>query len=48
MSPFVTYAINYVLSKILQQIRQLFNIENDFTPEEVEKIREENRWCEGA
>jgi len=28
------------------QIRALFNIENDFTPEEEEKIKEENRWCE--
>eukprot|EP00995_Heteronema_vittatum_P009212 NODE_450_length_1373_cov_184.994713_g325_i0.p2 GENE.NODE_450_length_1373_cov_184.994713_g325_i0~~NODE_450_length_1373_cov_184.994713_g325_i0.p2 ORF type:complete len:204 (+),score=80.98 NODE_450_length_1373_cov_184.994713_g325_i0:55-612(+) len=31
-----------------EQIRTLFNIENDFTPEEEEKIREENRWCEEA
>merc|ERR1711916_329004 len=29
----------------VKQIRALFNIENDFTPEEEEKIREENRWC---
>eukprot|EP01006_Ploeotia_vitrea_P043188 TRINITY_DN66700_c4_g1_i1.p1 TRINITY_DN66700_c4_g1~~TRINITY_DN66700_c4_g1_i1.p1 ORF type:complete len:583 (+),score=32.68 TRINITY_DN66700_c4_g1_i1:128-1876(+) len=28
------------------EIRALFHIENDFTPEEEEKIREENRWCE--
>ena len=27
-----------------EQIRALFNIENDFTPEEEEKIREENRY----
>ena len=27
------------------QIRTLFNIENDFSPEEERKIREENKWC---
>eukprot|EP00992_Anisonema_acinus_P000861 TRINITY_DN10309_c0_g1_i1.p1 TRINITY_DN10309_c0_g1~~TRINITY_DN10309_c0_g1_i1.p1 ORF type:complete len:183 (-),score=34.70 TRINITY_DN10309_c0_g1_i1:70-618(-) len=29
------------------QIHDLFNI-NDFTPEEEERIRQENRWCEEA
>lgn len=28
-----------------EQIRQLFNIENDFTPEEEEEIRRENQWA---
>lgn len=28
-----------------EQIREMFGIENDFTPEEEEKIREENRVC---
>lgn len=35
-----------IRGKTAEQIRELFNIENDFTPEEEEKIREENRWCE--
>ena len=35
-----------IKGKTPEQIRTLFNIENDFTPEEEEKIREENRWCE--
>jgi S-phase kinase-associated protein 1 len=35
-----------IKGKSPEQIRALFNIENDFTPEEEEKIREENRWCE--
>lgn len=35
-----------IRGKSAEQIRELFNIENDFTPEEEEKIREENRWCE--
>eukprot|EP01001_Neometanema_parovale_P009200 NODE_5449_length_945_cov_114.830900_g5231_i0.p1 GENE.NODE_5449_length_945_cov_114.830900_g5231_i0~~NODE_5449_length_945_cov_114.830900_g5231_i0.p1 ORF type:complete len:192 (+),score=60.43 NODE_5449_length_945_cov_114.830900_g5231_i0:61-636(+) len=37
-----------IKGKSPEQIRALFNIENDFTPEEEEKIREENRWCEEA
>jgi len=37
-----------IKGKTPEQIRALFNIENDFTPEEEEKIREENRWCEQA
>jgi S-phase kinase-associated protein 1 len=35
-----------IKGKTPEQIRTLFNIENDFTPEEEERIREENRWCE--
>lgn len=35
-----------IKGKTPEQIRALFNVENDFTPEEEEKIREENRWCE--
>jgi S-phase kinase-associated protein 1 len=37
---------NMIKGKTPEQIRNLFNIENDFTPEEEEKIKEENRWCE--
>lgn len=35
-----------IKGKSPEEIRQMFNIENDFTPEEEEKIREENKWCE--
>ena len=35
-----------IKGKTPEQIRSLFNIENDFTAEEEAKIREENRWCE--
>ena len=28
-----------------EEIRKKFNCENDFTPEEEEKIRAENEWC---
>lgn len=37
-----------IKGKSPDQIRALFNIENDFTPEEEEKIKEENRWCEDS
>lgn len=44
-------ASTYVVSQIIkgktpEQIRQLLNIKNDFTPEEEEEIRKENEWCE--
>nr|CCC95239.1 unnamed protein product [Trypanosoma congolense IL3000]CCC95241.1 unnamed protein product [Trypanosoma congolense IL3000] len=39
---------NMIRGKSAEEIRALFNIESDFTPEEEEKIREENRWCEEA
>lgn len=29
-----------------EYIRQLFNIQNDFTPEEEAQVRKENEWCE--
>ena len=28
----------------MKEIRQFFNIENDFTPEEETQILEENKW----
>ena len=31
-----------------EEIRQTFNIVNDFTPEEEAQVREENKWCEEA
>lgn len=35
-----------IKGKTPDQIQALFNIDSDFTPEEEERIREENRWCE--
>ena len=35
-----------VRGKSAEEIRQTFNIVNDFTPEEEEQIRKENEWCQ--
>ena len=35
-----------IKGKTPEEIRQTFNIENDFTPEEEEQVRKENEWCE--
>ena len=35
-----------IKGKTVQEIRQFFNIENDFTPEEEAQVMEENRWAE--
>ena len=37
---------NMIKGKSPEEIRKLFNIKNDFTPEEEEKIRKENEWAE--
>lgn len=37
-----------IKGKTPEEIRKHFNIINDFTPDEEEKVREENRWCEDA
>ena len=34
-----------IKNKSPQQIREIFNIKNDFTPEEEEAIRKENEWA---
>ena len=31
--------------KKTEEIRKLFNITNDFTPEEEKQIAEEGKWC---
>ncbi|EEA07072.1 putative suppressor of kinetochore protein 1 [Cryptosporidium serpentis] len=35
-----------IKGKKAEEIRQIFNIQNDFTPEEEAAVREENKWCE--
>jgi len=37
---------NMIKGKTPEQIRNLFNIQNDFTPEEEEQIKKENEWAE--
>jgi S-phase kinase-associated protein 1 len=36
---------NMIKGKTPEQIRQTFNIKNDFTPEEEEEVRKENAWA---
>ena len=41
----------YVILKIgktPEEIRKIFNIVNDFTPEEEAQVREDNKLCEDA
>lgn len=35
-----------VKGKSPEELRQIFNIKNDFTPEEEEQVRKEHEWCE--
>lgn len=35
---------NIIKGKTAEEIRQHFDIKNDFTPEEEEAIRKENSW----
>jgi S-phase kinase-associated protein 1 len=37
---------NMIKGKSPEEIRETFNIKNDFTPEEEEQIRRENEWAE--
>jgi len=37
---------NMIKGKTPEEIRKTFNIKNDFTPDEENAIREENRWAE--
>ena len=37
---------NMIKGKTPDEIRKLFNITNDFTPEEEEQVRKENEWVD--
>ena len=37
---------NVINDKTPEQIRAIFNIQSDFTPEEEAQIRKENEWTE--
>lgn len=49
IKPLIELASSKVASVIKgkspEEIRKTFNIQNDFTPEEENQIREENQWC---
>jgi S-phase kinase-associated protein 1 len=34
-----------VKGKTVKELRTLFNIVNDFTPEEEERVAKETEWC---
>uniref|UniRef100_A0A183D6V5 Skp1-related protein n=1 Tax=Gongylonema pulchrum TaxID=637853 RepID=A0A183D6V5_9BILA len=36
----------HIKGKSVEELREFFNIANDFTPEEEARVREENAWCE--
>ncbi len=38
-------AASLIKGKTPEEIRHIFNIENDFTPEEEAQVRDENNWC---
>ncbi|KJE95764.1 skp1, variant [Capsaspora owczarzaki ATCC 30864] len=37
---------NMIRGKTPDEIRKLFNIKSDFSPEEEEQVKKENDWCE--
>jgi len=40
------YTASKIKGKSPEEIRKIFDVTNDFTPEEEAQIREENKWCE--
>ena len=40
------HVASLIKGKSVQEIRDMFGIENDFTPEEEKQLIEENRWAE--
>ncbi|KAL7727824.1 hypothetical protein ACLKA6_019760 [Drosophila palustris] len=42
----ITTVADMIRGKTTEEIRETFNMENDFTPEQLEQVRRENEWCE--
>ena len=41
------FAVSVLIKgKSAEEIRKIFNISSDFTPEDEAQVREENKWCE--
>jgi len=40
------HVASMIRNKTPEEIRQTFNIKNDFTPAEEEQVKKENEWCE--
>eukprot|EP00045_Choanoeca_perplexa_P020225 m.3884 g.3884 ORF g.3884 m.3884 type:complete len:165 (+) comp6577_c0_seq1:97-591(+) len=40
------HVASMIRNKTPQEIRDIFNIKNDFTPQEEEQVRKENEWAE--
>jgi len=38
----------FIKGKTVEEIRDVFGIQNDFTPQEEQQLREENKWAEEA
>lgn len=38
-------AADMISGKTVEEIRDMFGIQNDFTPEEEERVRQENQWA---
>lgn len=38
----------FIKGKSVEEIRDVFGIQNDFTPQEEQQLREENKWAEEA
>ena len=39
-------AYSFIKSKSIEEIREIYEIENDFSPEEEAQIMDENKWAE--
>lgn len=41
----MAFANDWIADRTVEELRQILNVENDFTPEEEEKLREEFAWA---